>query len=120
MTLEKCIEQLKDLRSDRESFLDGKYNPELDKGKPEFEDNPFVEDIEAIDTALAAIENLKEAKRLLKAALKDMNVNNICDDENACNVCAYGNCVICSGFEWRYTEEAVELIEEEAPELHQN
>lgn len=72
MKLEKCIAQLQDLRQDRESFLDGKYNPVLDKGRPEFADNPFVADIEAIDTALAAIEELQKAKSLIKTVYDDI------------------------------------------------
>ena len=41
MTLEKCIEVLKEFRWEHEHFLNEN-------------DNPFSEDIEAIDTALAA------------------------------------------------------------------
>lgn len=51
MTLEKCIAQLKDLRQDREDFLDG-----------EFMDDPYAADIEAIDTALAAIDDLRKVR----------------------------------------------------------
>ena len=53
---------------------------------------------------------IAEYKRLLKAAVEDMNGNNICDEENACNACKYGSCVICSTFEWQYTDEALKLI----------
>ena len=53
---------------------------------------------------------LREAKRLLKLALQDMNGNNICDEENACNACKYGSCVICSAIEWKYPDEALKLI----------
>lgn len=59
-----------------------------------------------------AEKELAEAKRLLKLALQDMNGNNICDEENACNACKYGSCVICSTFEWQYTDEALKLIKE--------
>ena len=54
---------------------------------------------------------LKEAKRLLKAAVEDMNSNNICFDINACNVCAEKNCISCDTFHWRYTDEVLKLIE---------
>ena len=115
MTLEKCIEQLKDLRIDRESFLDGKYNPELDKGRPEFEDNPFVEDIEAIDTALAAIEKLKKAKELLNAALCELN-NGTC--VKFCSTCTKVNTEKCKDYKHKCyhcvrTEEVLKLIEKE-------
>ena len=53
---------------------------------------------------------LTEAKRLLKAAVEDMNSNNICFDINACNVCAVKNCISCDTFHWRYTDEAEKLI----------
>lgn len=58
-------------------------------------------------------EQFGEAKRLLKAAVEDMNGNNICDEENACNACKYGSCVICSAFEWQYTDEVLKLIKED-------
>lgn len=54
---------------------------------------------------------LAEAKRLLKAAVDDMNSNNICFDINACNVCAENKCISCDTFKWRYTDEALKLIE---------
>lgn len=53
---------------------------------------------------------LKEAKRLLKAAVEDMNINDICDDVNICNVCTEKNCISCDAFHWRYTDEALVLI----------
>jgi len=56
---------------------------------------------------------LKEAKRLLKAAVEDMNGNNICFDINACNVCAVKNCISCDTFYWRYTDEALKLLNDE-------
>ena len=53
---------------------------------------------------------LKEAKRLLKAAVEDMNDNEICYDINACIVCTKSNCISCDTFHWRYTDEALKLI----------
>nr|DAU23561.1 MAG TPA: hypothetical protein [Caudoviricetes sp.] len=45
--LQRAVRQLKDLRNDREGFAD--YDEE---------DNAFVRDIEAIDTAIAAMQQL--------------------------------------------------------------
>lgn len=45
--LQRAVRQLKDLRNDREDFAD--YDEE---------DNAFVRDIEAIDTAIAAMQQL--------------------------------------------------------------
>jgi len=53
---------------------------------------------------------LEKAKRLLKAAVEDMNSNNICYDINACNVCAVKNCISCDTFHWRYTDEVKRLL----------
>ena len=53
---------------------------------------------------------LRQAKRLLKAAVEDMNINDICDDVNICNVCTEKNCISCDAFHWRYTDEALALI----------
>lgn len=53
---------------------------------------------------------LKEAKRLLKAAVEDMNGNNICYDINACNVCANKYCISCNTFKWRYTDEVEKIL----------
>ena len=47
--LQRAVRQLEDLRNDRDDFAD--YNEE---------DNAFVRDIEAIDTAIAAIKRLIE------------------------------------------------------------
>lgn len=54
---------------------------------------------------------IAEYKRLLKAAVEDMNSNNICFDINACNVCTDSKCISCDTFKWRYTDEALKLIE---------
>ena len=53
---------------------------------------------------------LRQAKRLLKAAVEDMNINDICDDVNICNVCTEKNCISCDAFHWRYPDEALALI----------
>ena len=56
---------------------------------------------------------IAEYKRLLKAAVEDMNSNNICFDINACNVCTERNCISCDTFRWRYTDEAEKLLNDE-------
>lgn len=53
---------------------------------------------------------LADAKRLLKAAVDDMNGNNICFDINACNVCTDNKCISCDTFKWRYTDEVLKLL----------
>ena len=55
---------------------------------------------------------LREAKRLLKLAVEDMNGNNICYDINACYVCTKGKCVVCDGFKWRYTDDVDKLLKQ--------
>lgn len=62
------------------------------------------------DELRKAQQQIAEYKRLLKAAVEDMNSNNICFDINACNVCAEKNCISCDTFHWRYTDEALKLI----------
>lgn len=57
-----------------------------------------------------------EAKKLLKAAVEDMNDNEICYDINACNVCTQADKVSCDTFKWRYTDEALKLIGGETDE----
>lgn len=115
MKLDKCVAQLQDLRLDRESFLDGKYNPVLDKGRPEFADNPFVADIEAIDTALAAIDDLKEARKLLRYAVDGFHtlgseLDEHCKLENFdCALCPINNGGNCKA--WRLKAAAMEIIE---------
>ena len=56
------------------------------------------------------IAELCEAKRLLKLAVEDMNDNEICYDINACIVCTKKNCISCDTFHWRYTDEALKLL----------
>lgn len=52
MQLSKAIEQLKDLKINQESFVTQR-DREIDP------DNPFIKDMEAIDTVLDILENLK-------------------------------------------------------------
>ena len=108
MTLEKCIAQLKDLRQDREEFLAGKFI------EPD-ENDPFVNDIKAIDTALAAIEDLLEARKLLRAAVDGFGVLGSELDEHCgletfdCNKCPVNNGGNCRT--WRLKKKALEIIE---------
>lgn len=59
------------------------------------------------------LRELKEAKRLLRQALEDMNGNNICYDINPCNVCTENQKCPCDTFKWRYTDEAEKLLDDE-------
>ena len=58
---------------------------------------------------------LKEAKRLLKAAVEDFNY---CDEfcycyyNIGCGICADCNKTPCDKFQWRYADEVKELIKE--------
>ena len=64
---------------------------------------------------------LKEAKRLLKLAVEDLS----CGGENSkctksCKTCTHNSikghgCRYYGEYHWRYTDEALKLIEEEAP-----
>ena len=58
---------------------------------------------------------LKEAKRLLKTAVEDMNDSEICYDidTNTYKVCTQADKFSCDTFKWRYTAEALKLIGEE-------
>lgn len=58
-------------------------------------------------------DKLREAKRLLRIAVEDMNDNNICYDINACNVCKDKQKCLCETFKWRYTDEAEKLLKED-------
>lgn len=85
MTLNEAILQLKDLRRNQESFLDGKYNEGLDKDNPELQNNPFVLDMKAIDKVLEtlglyALHN-KELKEMLNAAVNEMNKGRNCNPD---------------------------------------
>ena len=85
MTLSEAITQLKDLRRNQESFLDGKYNEGLDKDNPELQNNPFVLDMKAIDKVLDtlglyALHN-KELKEMLNAAVNEMYKGKNCNPD---------------------------------------
>ena len=85
MNLNEAITQLKDLRRNQESFLDSKYNEELDKDSPELQNNPFVLDMKAIDKVLEmlglyALHN-KELKEMLKAAVNEMYKGKNCNPD---------------------------------------
>lgn len=85
MNLNEAITQLKDLRRNQESFLDSKYNEELDKDSPELQNNPFVLDMKAIDKVLEmlglyALHN-KELKEMLKAAVNEMYKGRNCNPD---------------------------------------
>ena len=85
MTLNEAIAQLKDLRRNQESFLDSKYNEELDKDSPELQNNPFVLDMKAIDKVLEilglyAVHN-KELKEMLNAAVNEMIKGKNCNPD---------------------------------------
>ena len=85
MKLNEAIAQLKDLRRNQESFLDSKYNEELDKDSPELQNNPFVLDMKAIDKVLEmlglyALHN-KELKEMLKAAVNEMYKGKNCNPD---------------------------------------
>lgn len=85
MTLNEAIAQLKDLRRNQESFLDSKYNEELDKNNPELQNNPFVLDMKAIDKVLEilglyAVHN-KELKEMLNAAVNEMYKGKNCNPD---------------------------------------
>ena len=85
MTLSEAITQLKDLRRNQESFLDGKYNEGLDKDSSELQNNPFVLDMKAIDKVLDtlglyALHN-KELKEMLNAAVNEMYKGRNCNPD---------------------------------------
>ena len=101
MTIEEAIAQLKDLRKDREGFLE---NDEPD--------SEFAKDIEAIDVAVKALEENSKLKRLLRLAVDDIAWSN-CNmgDSDECPDCPYysgkpGRCLN----EWKHAEEVLELL----------
>ena len=56
-------------------------------------------------------QQLEEAKRLMKAAVKDMNSNNFCCKFDSCKVCSKKYNVSCDKkFQWHYTDKALKLI----------
>lgn len=71
MTLFEAIEQLKDLKINQESFIDGK-DPDPD--------NPFVKDMAAIDRVLKCLNDLEAIKKDIKT-LKYNVCNTKIDDE---------------------------------------
>ena len=108
MTIEEAIAQLKDLRKDREGFLEN--------GEP---DSEFEKDIEAIDVAVKALEENSKLKRLLRLAVEDIKK---VSDDNCCYHCIYGNpitrrCEEYKGnencYKWQHAEEAMKLLGDE-------
>lgn len=86
MTLNEAIAQLKDLRRNKESFLENLCENEgIDKDNPELQNNPFVLDMKAIDKVLEmlglyALHN-KELKEMLKAAVNEMYKGENCNPD---------------------------------------
>ena len=86
MTLNEAVAQLKDLRRNKETFLENKYENEgIDKNSPELQNNPFVKDMQAIDKlleilGLSALHN-KELKEMLKAAVNEMYKGKNCNPD---------------------------------------
>lgn len=57
------------------------------------------------------LQELKEAKRLLKAAVKDFSCRDeFCYYNIGCDLCADCNDIPCNKFKWRYADEALKLI----------
>lgn len=54
---------------------------------------------------------LKEAKRLLKAAVEDFSYYDGCYNNTGCVVCVNCDNIPCEKFQWRYTDEALKLVE---------
>lgn len=126
MTIEESIDQLQDLKKDRESFICSDTEP----------DSPFRYDIEAIDVAIKTHNDLMrenaELKRLLKLAVEHMrmladSIRNQEDECSCCGLCAYDGDFStgesgdffseCPGFEsdecfvWKHADEARGVIE---------
>ena len=86
MTLNEAVAQLKDLRMNKETFLENKYQNEgVDKNSPELQNNPFVKDMQAIDKVLEilglyALHN-KELKEMLNAAVNEMYKGKNCNPD---------------------------------------
>lgn len=122
MTIEKAIEQLEDLKKDREGFA-----------KTDDPDGVFAQDIEAIDMAVKAIieamevksgsdvlkilkleEENKELKRLLKLAVDDFDfiyLEHSCAYMKCSTDCPYnGSEANCCKGEWKHADEAMKLI----------
>ena len=57
---------------------------------------------------------IAEYKRLLKAAVEDVNFSSICLNRDACKACAKRYSISCEKkFKWRYADEALALIGDE-------
>jgi hypothetical protein len=57
---------------------------------------------------------IAEYKRLLKAAVEDVNFSSICLNRDACKACAKRYNISCEKkFKWRYADEALALIGDE-------
>lgn len=106
MTIEEAIAQLKDLRKDREGFLE---NDEPD--------SEFAKDIEAIDVAVKALEENSKLKRLLRLAVDGFEHIGkhftMCSHDD-CDKCPYyiGERLICPD-KWKHAEEAMKLLGDE-------
>ena len=108
MTIEKAIEQLEDLKRDRESFA-----------KTDEPNGIFAKDIKAIDIAVNALEENKKLKRLLKLAIESFDY--IDEEEFSCAGCHKGweKCPYntgekdCCTEKWKYHDEAMKLIGDE-------
>lgn len=124
MTIDEAIEQLKDLRKDRESFAKSDEPGEV-----------FEQDIEAIDVALEHMDKhgtyismnahrklMKEnadLKRLLRLALNDFEFiydEHSCAGECECDTfCPYnGGKEYCCKGKWKHAEEAMKLLGDDA------
>lgn len=84
MTLNEAIEQLKDLRQNKEIFLNNKYTKEQIENA-ELNNNPFFKDMQAIDKILEilglyALHN-KEMKEMLNAAVNEMIKGRNCNPD---------------------------------------
>lgn len=110
MTIEEAIDQLQDLKKDRESFICSDTEP----------DNPFRYDIESIDVALKYMDDLMKEnaklKRLIKLAMKDIRSSG--DFAKFCfyryESVACGKCEKdCEFWKWKHADEAKGLIDSE-------
>lgn len=126
MTIEEAIEQLEDLKKDREGFA-----------KTDDPDGVFAQDIEAIDMAVKAIieamevksgsdvlkilkleEENKELKRLLKMAVEDFDYiyqEHSCAAISGCRIdYPYsGGAADCCNGKWKHADESMKLIGED-------
>lgn len=103
MTIEKTIEQLEDLKRDREGFA-----------KTDESNGVFAKDIKAIDIAVKALQENKELKRLLKLAVDDFDFiyeEHSCTGMIECRKdCTYcDDAADCCKGEWKHADEAMKL-----------